>query len=249
MNKKIVVGLAGLLVVAGLGIGAYFVFGKGKGNEEGPLPTPTPEKYLEVGVEESPFISVTPTADGHWLNIGIERIQDAETIEYELAYETADGVNQGAIGGPYPVPSSGVYTKKILLGTESSGHYTYHEGVKDGSLTVRLGGGKGPRKFVADFALVGKEDELVSSDGQFAISEAKFGSYLVIMPTFGLPAETELAYIGEPYGVFSPTSTEVALKDIQFGDGELLSWNGKRWVEASEAYAILGMKMAFLQRQ
>lgn len=248
MNKNLRIGLVALVVAGILGAGAFFVLGKGREKNNGPLPTPTPEKYLEVGVEDAPFVSITPSKDGHWLKVNLERIREAETIEFELAYETSEGVNQGAIGGPYPVPADGTYTKEILLGTESSGHYTYHQGVKGGTLTVRLGGGIGPRKFMADFILASGDDPLASADAVFSLSEAKYDGYLVIMPTFGLPAPTEIEITGEPYGVFSPASMEISLKDIQFGEGDLLSWNGKRWVEANEAFAILGMKMAFVHR-
>ncbi|MCJ7828042.1 hypothetical protein MUP65_02780 [Patescibacteria group bacterium] len=243
MKKGVLYGLVGLVLVGLIGGGVFVFIRKGRVDDDGDQPLPTPERYLEVEVKDAPFISLIPSADAHWLTVGIERIRDAETVEYELAYETADGVTQGAIGGPYPVPEDGKYEKRILLGTESSGHYRYHEGVVGGSLTVRLGGGIGARRFTADFILT-NEEPLSSSDGVFVIETAKFDGWVVVMPTFGLPDEAEVS--GQPYGVFSAGSVEIDLSDISFEKDSTLVWNGKRWIE--NVQAVFGLEMAFVTR-
>ena len=146
MKKGLMIGI-GLVLVIGLGFIGWFILGKNNSGEE-VLPTPTPVRYVEVSAEEAPFVSLIPSSDGHWLTLNIAGIRDAETVEYELAYDTAAGVGQGSISSPSPVGADGKYEKRIMLGTESSGKYTFHEGVSGGSVTVKLAGGLGPRRFV-----------------------------------------------------------------------------------------------------
>lgn len=232
MKKPIII-IVGLLLVVGLGVGAWRLIA-GRGEEPGVTAVPTPARFVETALEERPFISLIPSSDGHWLTIKVEKIQNATALEYELTYTTGDGLVQGAIGGPFSTDTS--YEKKILLGTESSGHYRYHEGVERGSITIRLEGGPGPRKFTSDFRLQTGEDELVSADSKFSLA-ANFGKseQYIIMSTVGLPGKIEGEVKAGPYGVFSSGSGKISQGEVTMADeDEVQYWSGDEWVAVSE---------------
>lgn len=131
---------------------------KGKGPK---IPSPTIEEKetpVEVSLEDRPYASLTPTSDGHWLTVSLSRIKNASTLEYELLYNTASGAMQGSIN-TVELKGETSYSKKILLGSESSGRYKYDEGVSEGSLTIRLRGPKGTQKFVSHFRLQNGNDD------------------------------------------------------------------------------------------
>jgi hypothetical protein len=234
MKKTLIVFVA-LLLIIGLGVGGFLLF-RGRSKEEAPAPTPTPEVFVETPLEKRPFVALTPSIDGHWLTLEVSQIQDADSIEYELTYNTGDNLTQGAIGGPTRLQGKTIYEKKILLGTESSGHYRYHEGIEEGNLTVRLNGGPGPRKFTSEFKLYQSESELVSSDGLFSLgAQLPSGQFYLVLQTAGLPAEVEDEEIlAGPYGVFTDGSKKarqgkVAIQSSVAQELLIRSWDGRDW--------------------
>lgn len=199
-------------------------------------PTPTPEGVLiETKLEERPFVSITPSDDGHWLTLEITQIKNADILEYELSYNTDKG-NQGSVGY-LKLEGKTFYEKRILLGTESSGHFRYDEGVTQGNLVVRFRQGKEVRKFTTDFHLQKGGTELSSLDGQFKI-QAKLptSTYFVTMPTVGLPSPSEAKVLGQPYGVFSSTTKIIKPAGVSLepqGDSrsfQVYFWDGKSWL-------------------
>jgi len=229
--KKTLIVLGILLLIIGLGMGGFFLLRGSKKEKAEITPTPTPEIFLKTRLEERPFISLIPSLDGYWLTLSVSRIQKAESLEYELIYQTSNGLMQGAVGGPFALQGETSYEKKILLGTESRGSYRYHEGVKEGSLTVRLDGGRGPRKFSTDFHLQSNVENLSSIDEQFSL-EADFssGQFYLIMPTAGLPEEIEREIEIGPYGVFTSGSKKIKNGEIKIKEREnLYYWDEKNW--------------------
>lgn len=231
--KKTLIVLGVFLLLAGLGTGGYLVV---KGKKQGPTPTPTPEVFVETTLEERPFVSLTPSSDGHWLTLAVSRIQDADSFEYELTYETDEGVTQGAVGGPFNLKGKTTYEKEILLGTESSGKFRYHEGVEQGTLMVRLEGGPGPRKFVTEFYLKKGPAQLASVDNQFGLA-AKFSSsqFYLLMPTVGLPAEFDQEVASGPYGVFGSGSQSISAATLEpQPEGNPYFFDGKQWQDLTK---------------
>lgn len=229
----VILGAVGVLVLLG---GGFFFF-RGRKAEE-PEPIKKPEGVLiETSLEERPYITLSPSSDGHWLTVDVSRIQDADSLEYELLYNTASGATQGSINS-VNLKGESSYSKKILLGSESRGHYKYDEGVTQGSLTVRLRGGKGTRKLVTDFHVQQGDDELTSIDNNFSV-EGTFPrrNFYVTMVTVGLPGDFKGEVIAGPYEVFSS-----GLKTVKNGvaslqlpeeteEAKLYSWSGTAWEE------------------
>lgn len=233
--KKILIVLVILFLIIGLGVGG-FVLLRGRQSETDLVPTPTPEVFVKTTLNERPFISLTPSSDGHWLTLALGRIQDADSLEFELTYNTDDGLTQGAVGGPYKLKGETSYEKKILLGTESSGNYRYHEGVEEGSVTIRLAGGVGARKFITEFKLYQGEEEITSPDGGFALEgDLNTNQYYLVMDVIGLPEVLAEVDNGKVYGIFSSDRSGVKNGVITVSEGDVFyHWTGNGWTEVQD---------------
>ena len=56
---------------------------------------------MDVALPERPVVSLTPTIDGHYLNLKIEKIViDAKSLDYELLYKTKDASLAKDLEGP-----------------------------------------------------------------------------------------------------------------------------------------------------
>ncbi|MBU1126948.1 hypothetical protein KKF11_01210 [Patescibacteria group bacterium] len=188
---------------------AFFVFKTIKGKDSKPILVEEEQSgFITTSIADSPFISLTPTSDGYWLNLEVLQIKDADKLEYELLYETGDGATQGSIGS-IDLKGKTTYEKRILLGSESSGHYRYDKGVEKGEITIRLRGGMGRRKYTTKFHLQNKDDQLSSIDKAFSLKGIiPSTNYYITMNTIGAPKSFE-GEIEAVYGVFSSGSRQI----------------------------------------
>lgn len=176
-----------------------------KGSEE------ETETVAEIPLEQRPMVSLTPTADGHWLNLVVSKIKvEAQSLDYELLYKLPDGRTQG-VPGSVSLGGKTDFERKLLLGSESSGKFRYDEGVEAGTLTLRFRNDKGKLvgKLSTEFHLQSNTQLLASVDGDFKLNldtKLKEG-FFVVMETFGLPGEFTKAVASGPYGVFSSVET------------------------------------------
>ncbi len=245
MKKPLTIILVVVAVLALLGGGFWYLRGKGQGGSA--TPTPTPEgKLIETPLEERPYVTLTPSQDGHWLTLEITRIRHGDSVEYELVYDTASGVTQGSTNA-VDLEGETSYTKKILLGTESRGHYRYDEGVTEGTLTLRFRSDEGVRKFIIEFHLQQGESELTSIDNDLSLSgKLATSDFYLTMPTVGLPDEVEGKVIGGPYGFFTSGQETIKSGEVNLAlteeaeEVELLSWTGTAWQKETEGLIIKG---------
>ena len=163
---------------------------------------------IEVAFIDRPFASLTPTSDGRYINLKIDKIKlpKAVSLDYELLYTLPDGRTQG-VPGTVDLKGETSFERKLLLGSESSGKFRYDEGVTDGSLTVRLRDSKGKllAKFSTKWHLQSTDLELTSIDQNFTyvLDKKPKGIYFITMETFGLmEASVSEAKLG-PYGIFA----------------------------------------------
>jgi len=163
---------------------------------------------IEVAFADRPFAALTPTSDGHYINLKIDKITlpKAVSLDYELLYSLPDGRTQG-VPGTVDLKGQTNFERKLLLGSESNGKFRYDEGVEEGSLTVRLRDSKGKllAKFSTKWHLQSNDLELTSIDQSFTYTLEKKpkGMYFVTMETFGLPDKSITSVESGPYGVFA----------------------------------------------
>jgi len=196
----IILFVTGLIVVV-----VAFLFVRGRTGSSGDYDD---ENVAELPFEKKPVASLTPSEDGHWLTLLIEKIDiNAETLDYELIYVLPDGRSQGP-GGTVKLKGEEELERKLLLGSESSGNYYYDEGVENGTLTLRFRDKKGKlvAKLSTDFTLLTQVQEYLSEDGDFTYTRTNKNitdNYFVVMETFGVYQVPDDELVAGPYGVFS----------------------------------------------
>lgn len=166
------------------------------------------DTIVVVPFSQRPVANLTPTSDGHYINLKIEKITlpKVASLDYELLYELPDGRTQG-VPGTVDLNGQTVFERKLLLGSESSGKFRYDDGVTGGSLTIRLRGSNGKllAKFSTKWHLQSSDSELTSIDQNFTykLDKKPKGIYFVTMETFGLMDSSVASVASGPYGVFS----------------------------------------------
>lgn len=227
--------LLGIIVI----VGAYFFVSRNKKDKE----TAEDESTLmEVALSDRPITSLTPSDDGHWLTLLVEKITiDAASLDYELLYKLPDGRTQG-VPGSITLKGENEIERELLLGSESSGKFRYDEGVEQGTLTLRFRNDKGKliAKFSTEFVLSSGVSELASVDETFTVSLSKKSSeYFVVMETFGVQEVPSSEVVSGPYGVFSSAATLSGTAEID--SGTLYRWSGKEWSDVGSQTSGIGI--------
>lgn len=205
---------------------------------------------IVVSLNERPITSLTPSADGHWLKLKVEKIlAAAASMDYELLYELPDGRTQG-VPGNIKLSGQNLIERDLLLGSESSGKFRYDEGVKEGTLTLRFRNDKGKlmAKFITKFSLLSKTKDLVSVDEKFTYTLAKIPAkdFFVVMETFGIPTEPTGELVSGPFGVFSSSKAALAgtikLDGTAIYEAKASVWKKIEGGEASDLGIFIGTK-------
>ncbi|MBL7036960.1 hypothetical protein ISR94_03980 [Candidatus Microgenomates bacterium] len=167
---------------------------------------------IEIDFPDRPVASLTPSDDGHWIKLVIDKIQiaKASSMDYELLYSLPDGRTQG-VPGNVKLDGATSIERDLLLGSESSGKFRYDEGVETGTLTLRFRNSKGKllAKFSTKFHLQTSVAKLTSVDENFTYElEESSDSWYITMQSFGLPSSSSVSEVTSgPYGVFTSDSS------------------------------------------
>jgi hypothetical protein len=202
-----------VLLVIGVGVLA-FAFFLSKGKKESTSTKPEDESVVkEVPFEKRPVVSLTPSADGHWLTLKIEQIKiNAASLDYDLIYDLSDDRQQG-VPGTIKLEGKNEVSEDLLLGSESSGKFRYDEGVEKGTLTFKFrdSGGKLVAKMSTDFNLTEKPKELKSLDGKltFTLDSQPKQGFFVVINTLGVTDAKITSVKSGPYGVFTSITTDI----------------------------------------
>lgn len=223
----IIIFAVGFLVFVG-----GFIFVRSRQSSPSATPSSQDEPVADIPFDKRPFVTLTPTSDGHYLVLNIENIKvdNASVLDYELLYQVADGRTQG-VPGSIKLDESKI-EKELLLGSESSGKYRYDEGVETGTLTLRFRNDKGKLvgKLATDWHLQSNTKELASVDGnfQFVLDSSPKGVYFVTMQTFGVPQMPEgfaASNNKTVYGIFSSDGDMYSgtpnIDGVQYWDGSV----------------------------
>ena len=136
MNKKIII-ITSLVIVSLIAIGGVKVFSTG--NSTNPVPTPTPTAVEQLSPDKYPQVSLDFSADGHYVTVNLSKLQ-AASLEYNLIYDAIVKKNQVNTGvtGSTKLEGKDSYTYRQLLGSESSGKFTFHEEIKNAVMELTL---------------------------------------------------------------------------------------------------------------
>lgn len=222
---------SGVLILVGA-----FLFVRGSKNKDVFPEEKEETALLDLPIEERPVVTLTPTSDGHYLRLRVEKITfEAFNLEYMLLYDVPGGVQQG-VPGTLPLQGVQEVEEDLLLGSESSGKFRYDEGVERGSITLRFRNEEGQLlvKFESEFHLQTNTDILSSPDAVLKYELASESEeYFVTMSTVGLPNGFEGEIDGGPYGIFTSFTKEMkGTVDSVFDD--VFYWDGKTWEELDD---------------
>ena len=220
--------------------------------------TPTPVKTTKVEqinqltLEKRPFVTMYTRTDGKEINLTVDKVQDATSMEYEIEYYDTDRTFiEGAFGSVDLSKESQPLTKQILLGTCSKSVCRYHDGVSGGSLTLRFDGVAEAYVLKTDFnlQLMGdKEGVFGSKDAKVTLDVGRTGlpliTYVMVASTMGLPeaVPTGKTVMSGPYAFLSASSptlkqATVTFKGVTEPTAQILFWDGQTWEELKTTVA------------
>lgn len=227
--------LVGILVFTGV----YFLVLRKPAEEVGE----EEEQLLQVSLIDRPVTSLTPSEDGHWLKLRIEKfLAGAKSLDYELLYTLPDGRTQG-VPGTITLKGESFIERDLLLGSESSGKFRYDEGVETGTLSLRFRNDKGKlmAKFTTKFHLESGEKELTSVDEALSFTLKKIPSktFFVTMETFGVAEIPPGDLSAGPYGIFGSGASAYP-GSVKLNAGAIYILEGSSWtkLEGGEANDI-----------
>lgn len=102
-------------------------------------PTPTPASVPQLEEDQYPQVSLDFSADGHYVTVNISNLH-AAALEYNLIYDATvkdNAVNTGVTGSA-KIDGQDEYSYKQLLGSESSGKFTYHQNIDNAVMELTL---------------------------------------------------------------------------------------------------------------
>lgn len=138
MSRKplfIVLGLALFLIL----IGSLFVRARRSGQSSTLAPTPPEEPFIQLEPDKQPQISLEFSSDGHYVTVNVTNLH-AAALEYNLIYEATVKKNRimTGVNASEKLEGRTQYSQKQLLGSESSGKFTYHQDIENARLELTL---------------------------------------------------------------------------------------------------------------
>lgn len=128
-----------VLVVVLTGFLLYKTLSKSSNTPATVQPTPTPATVEQLSVEDRPKVAMTFSPDGHYVTVKMASLKAAQ-LEYNLIYDATVKKNpiQTGVSGSAQISGTDEYSNKQLLGSESSGKFTYHENIKNAVMELTL---------------------------------------------------------------------------------------------------------------
>ncbi len=151
MKSKLTIVVIILVVLIGIGIAAVVKFAKSSLNTPVPTPTPLPEA-VQLTPDQAPKVSLTFTADAHYVTVNITNLH-AAALEYDLIYNAVVKNNQinTGVNASAKIAGQSTYSQQQLLGSESSGHFTYHTNITGATMDLTLRDSAGRSIFQATY--------------------------------------------------------------------------------------------------
>ncbi len=140
MNNRIPILIAiGVLLIMG---GIVFVVSSGgssKSDTKNVVATPTPVHVEQLSDDDRPTVKLSFSADGHYVTLNVSNLK-ASSLEYSLIYDATVKKSQiqTGVSGSVKLEGRDSYSNRQLLGSESSGKFTYHEKIDNAVMELSL---------------------------------------------------------------------------------------------------------------
>ncbi len=134
-TQFIVVGVLLVLIAGGIFVGTRHPASA----PTAPTPTLAPSQVAQLPPNQAPAASLTFSSDGHYVTVNITKIHAAK-LEYNIVYDATVKNNQinTGVSGSSSLGGNDTYSYKQLLGSESSGHFTYHTNIQNATMELTL---------------------------------------------------------------------------------------------------------------
>lgn len=131
--------IAGAVVVLIVASVIIYTAKKNGGTLPTPSPSPIPEIVEQLAPDKQPKVNMAFSSDAHYVTVNITNISGA-SLEYNLIYDaTVKGSSlQTGVNASTQLKGATTYSKKQLLGSESSGKFTYHANIKNAVMELTL---------------------------------------------------------------------------------------------------------------
>lgn len=143
-----------IAIIAGVvGIGGIFLLKPLFTNPKSvPTPAPTPTFAQQLPAEKHPQVSLSFSSDTHFVTVNIKNIH-ADQLEYNLIYEATIKKNrtQTGVNAQTLLEGKNEYSYKQLLGSESSGKFTYHTNIQNAVMELTLRDAQNRSIFTASY--------------------------------------------------------------------------------------------------
>ncbi|OGD09702.1 MAG: hypothetical protein A2184_01160 [Candidatus Moranbacteria bacterium RIFOXYA1_FULL_44_7] len=137
MKPKVILVIIPIIVIA---LGVFLVKKFTSAPQTAVTPTPAPQVQVEqLSESDQPTAQLEFTKDGHYVTIELSNLKAAQ-LEYNLIYDATVKKNriQTGVSGSARLDGKTTYSQKQLLGSESSGKFTYHESIDNAVLELVL---------------------------------------------------------------------------------------------------------------
>ena len=149
MNKWLPI--IGAVVALGISAGVILYF-KGKPKSSLPIPTPTPEAAVQLATDKQPQVELKFASDGHYATVSLSNL-NADQLEYNLIYDATvkSSKLQTGVNSTANISGKSTFSQKQLLGSESSGKFTYHEKITNAVMELTLRDSAGRSIFTSTY--------------------------------------------------------------------------------------------------
>lgn len=116
-----------------------YVAKKNGGELPKPSPTPAPAVAVQLTDDKQPKVGLKFDTKGNYVTVTISNLH-ADQLEYNLIYDATVKGNQiqTGVNASTSVKGKSTYSQKQLLGSESSGKFTYHTNIKNAVMELTL---------------------------------------------------------------------------------------------------------------
>lgn len=148
---KIIIVIAVITALVGLGLGTAKYLSPSKKSDVEIIPTPS---VTFPTISEKIEVSLTPKNNNRAVALKVKGLgTEVDSVEYELTYITGSGLPRGVLGKIKSGGESELTRDDIVLGTCSSGKCVYDQGVTQVDLSLKINTAAGSSVFQKSYTL------------------------------------------------------------------------------------------------
>lgn len=162
--------IIGAVLVLTISGGVIYMAKKNGGSLPIASPSPSAKAVVQLTEDKQPKISLLFSSDAHFVTVSLSNL-NADQLEYNLIYDATVKTTQiqTGVNSTAEITGKSIFSQKQLLGSESSGKYTYHTNIKNAVMELTLRDSGGHSVFTQTYpfeVLLGKSVDLVPTPNQ-----------------------------------------------------------------------------------